>query len=105
MIVIIKNYYHDVSLIILMYDISYSSSFYNLESWVKDIKLNIGKKDIPIFLVGNKSDLKDNSNIKIKDVLNFSRKYKMELFEISVKNNKDVNQLFDKVIDRIFLCL
>lgn len=96
----INNYYNGVDAIILMYDITFANTYYNLNSWIKNIKLHVNN-DVPIFLVGNKLDLEIHRKIEKKKMLNFSKKHNMNFLEISVKNNKNIDELFNKLLDKL----
>ena len=52
---ITKNYYRNISHVLLVFDLGNKKSFENIGDWITDIKIS-GEKDIIIILVGNKSD-------------------------------------------------
>lgn len=53
---IVKSFYNGSSGCILVFDLSKLESYDNLKYWHNDVVENL-KEDIPIVLVGNKSDV------------------------------------------------
>jgi hypothetical protein len=51
-----------------------------------------------IFLLGNKSDLKDRK-IDYTKVLEYTQKYKIPLYETSAKNNFNISFVFNKIVE------
>ena len=56
-------YYRGATGALLVYDITRSNSFENLEKWTKQLK-NYANEDIICLLIGNKSDLRQYRSIK-----------------------------------------
>ncbi|MBD3352526.1 MAG: GTP-binding protein, partial [Candidatus Lokiarchaeota archaeon] len=57
-----KVYYNGANAAILMFDLTQSHTFMNVKNWYNElVKYNL--QDIPIILVGNKSDLKKEKKI------------------------------------------
>ena len=59
---LIRSFYHNSSLAILVYSINNDMSFNDLNIWINEIRTN-GNPDINIFLIGNKADLEDKRKI------------------------------------------
>jgi len=53
-----KSFYNGASAILLVYDVTRISTLRNVEKWVKEIKSSL-KDEVPIILVGNKTDCGD----------------------------------------------
>ena len=73
----------------LVYDISNSSSFANVENWIKEIEMNAG--NIPIILIGNsklfsyignKCDLEDKRQVSFEEGQAFADEYGLPLIEL-----------------------
>lgn len=65
-------YYRGAHGALLVYDITRSTSFENLEKWIKELK-NFGSEDIVCLMIGNKSDLKQYRSMKCTySIINFS---------------------------------
>lgn len=98
---IIDSYYRNIAVAILVFDLSNYSSFKNLKKWLDTI-YHYCDDNIIIKIVGNKSD------IEYKPVLNseikqFVKKYNLDYIETSAKENKNITEIFDNIIDTIDL--
>ena len=83
--------------IALCFDVTNKTSFDNLTLWLKDIReIN---HNIPIVLFGNKCDLIDKRVIEDDEAENFAKKYNMEYFETSAKEDINVVEGFTKIIE------
>ncbi|KAI4833093.1 hypothetical protein KUCAC02_016014 [Chaenocephalus aceratus] len=57
----VHHYYRNVHAVLFVYDVSRPNSFSGLTAWIEECRQNSLGQDIPRFLVGNKSDLRDPS--------------------------------------------
>lgn len=96
-----KVYYNGANAVIIMFDLTQSASFTNIKNWHKEIvKYNL--KDIPIILVGNKTDLKKERKI-IKPMAD-SLMEQLDIsvyFETSALDGNHVNAVFEKITEMI----
>lgn len=91
---LIKSFYHNSSLGILVYSIDNKNSFDNLDSWLNEIK-NEGNPDINIFLIGNKVDLENQRIITKEMAENFCKNNKINFFlETSAKTGFNAENVF-----------
>ena len=94
--------FEDVKGIIVVYDITKIKSFENCQSWINEIRQNIGNV-IPIMLIGNKKDLKFLRNIDYEEAYEkANHKFNCDFKEtscIELENVKDCIKLF---VARIF---
>ena len=81
-----------------MYDITNYNSFKNIENWL--LELDQGEKFTKI-LVGNKTDLEKHRVVTKREAEILAIKYGMDFMEISVKENKGVQESFEKLIKNI----
>ncbi|MFX1259061.1 MAG: GTP-binding protein [Promethearchaeota archaeon] len=92
---------------IMMYDITNFDSMNNIPKWIQAIKENKwiqARGDIPILLVGNKIDLKENRVVSKEDGIKIKKKYNLtEYMEISLKIGENVAKMFDGIIKLISL--
>ncbi len=89
---LVQGFYRNTSLGIIVYDISKKQSFNGLEIWLKDLRQNT-EEDLPVFIVGNKSDL--DRAVTTEEGKNFSRNNKTEFFlECSAKSGYNVKEIF-----------
>ena len=91
-------YYKKVDCCFLVYDITNENSFMAIENhYVKEIK-DFCKENIPVILVGNKTDLKDERKISSKKGAILAEKYNFIFKETSCKNNSNVIDAFEAII-------
>lgn len=100
---ITSTYYKGAKGAILVYDITVPNSFTNLERWIKEIRNNTENPKIPILLVGNKIDLKDERRILEEEGKNLAAKEEMIFMETSALMATNVNEAFYKLIEWILV--
>jgi small GTP-binding protein len=98
----VSSMYSKMDAIIIMYDVTNLDSFHYIPIWHDRIKSQV-YDDIPVFLLGNKIDLlnKPKSNTSQKIIDKYIKMCDLELIEISVKENKNVEKSFEKIINKI----
>ncbi|KAM9363881.1 ras-related protein Rab-33B-like [Symphorus nematophorus] len=93
----VQHYYRNVHAVLFVYDVTCPASFSGLMSWVEECRQNSLGQEIPRFLVGNKSDLRDphrtDSQVSQEQAVSFAKAHSMMCFETSAKNppNKSVS--------------
>ena len=97
---IAKNYYKGSHGILLLYDVTKSSSFENIREWIKDIREEVYEKAI-IFLIGNKIDKKDQIKIKTEDAEKLAEEFNIPFFEASAKSGENVDEIFKALYKKI----
>lgn len=91
---IVKTYYKDAQVVILVFDLTNRVSFDNIEFLINQVK---GEKiDDPIYiLVGNKVDLKIKRENTKEEVIKKATNLKLHVyFESSAKNNICIEEIF-----------
>ncbi|MHA1509027.1 MAG: GTP-binding protein, partial [Promethearchaeota archaeon] len=78
---------------ILVFDLTNSASFEHLPQWIEEVRANI-KADIPVLLIGNKSDLTDQRAVSLDEINNFTRDFNMYYMETSAKTGDGVGDCF-----------
>ena len=101
---LIKNYYRNASLVIIVYSIDDEKSFNKLNIQLNNIK-SFSEGKIIIFLLGNKLDIDED---KRKITTEMGTKFYIEnnlnnFFEISAKNRYNINNLFIQTEILLFL--
>ena len=86
--------YKNADIALMIYDVTSDTSFNKCLYMIDDLRKVM---DIPIFLVGNKIDLK--REVKTEALIRFATEYKTFHHECSAKLNIGIDELFDKVID------
>jgi len=78
----------------ILYDITHHASLAHLPDWSYIVRENAG--DIPLMLVGSKTDLKEYRAVQRKEGINAAKRYNMRSFvELSSKTGKNVEQAFE----------
>ena len=90
---ITKNYYRGANGILLVFDVTNSSSFEHIKNWIEQIKEEASDKII-IYLIGNKIDCIDNRVIKNEEGKKLSEEFGLKYYETSAKNNENVENAF-----------
>ena len=100
-----NNYYLNSKAIILMYDVTDSTSLHYLGFWLKDSQRYCA--NAKLFLVGNKIDRSESEvEVQSEAVQNFAEEYKIKsdhLFQISVKTGKGFSAFLSelaKILDK-----
>ena len=95
-----KMFYKDAAIIILVYDITRTDSFKEIEEyWSKQVKEHAPKKTI-LAIVGNKSDLYEKEIIDENKVRKYAEELGAYFSYTSAKNGKGIEELFTEVGNR-----
>ncbi len=87
-------YYRGARGAAIVFDLSNQESFEHIPRWVDEIKREtIG--DIPILLIGNKSDLINSREVTLEDIYNITRRFNLLYMETSAKTGAEVSKGFD----------
>jgi len=78
---------------ILVFDLTNSASFEHLPQWIEEVRANI-KAEIPVLLVGNKSDLIDQRAVSIEEISKFTNDFNLYYMETSAKTGDGVGDCF-----------
>lgn len=78
---------------VLVFDLTNYASFEHLPQWIEEVRANI-KNEIPLLLVGNKSDLMDQRTISIKEINQFTKDFNLYYMETSAKTGDGVGDCF-----------
>lgn len=90
------------NVVFVVFDITKKESFDNVNLWLKNVEGKC-KKNILKILVGNKLDLKEERQVGENEANIFAKSLGMPYFETSAKDNKNVNELFERTAEE-FLC-
>ena len=96
----LKEYYKDLSGLLLVYDVTNKNSFDNLNNWIKEIKSETFEK-IPIFIVGNKIDDTKHRIITTKQGKKLAEDYNLMFCECSAKSGTNINFIFNQLVQNI----
>ena len=87
--------------ILLVYAVNNKESFNNIISWMNEIEEKKCNENVPIVLVGNKIDLKDEREVSYEEGDNFAKKFNLKFFECSAKEGINVNEAFQYLINTV----
>ncbi|CAH2296290.1 ras-related Rab-3C [Pelobates cultripes] len=93
-------YYRGAMGFILMYDISNEDSFNAVQDWSTQIK-TYSWDNAQVILVGNKCDMEDERVISTERGKHLAEQLGFEFFEASAKDNLNVKQTFERLVDII----
>ncbi|KAF0037930.1 hypothetical protein F2P81_010804 [Scophthalmus maximus] len=86
----VQHYYRNVHAVLFVYDVTCPASFSGLVSWIEECRQNSVGQEVPRFLVGNKSDLRDprrtEGQVSQERAVSFAKAQGMMFFETSAKN-------------------
>ncbi|XP_077427190.1 ras-related protein Rab-33B-like [Vanacampus margaritifer] len=87
----VQHFYRNVHAVLFVYDVTCQASFNSLSVWVEECRRNSLGQDVPRFLVGNKTDLRDvikaDGLVSQEQAKNFAKTHNMMFFETSAKSS------------------
>ena len=90
---LIKNFYRNASLAIIVYSVEDSQSFFDIDIWLKQIK-TYGTSSCKIFLIGNKIDTNDRK-VSTEQGIKCKNDFFFDCFmETSAKDGINTKELF-----------
>ncbi|MHA2055651.1 MAG: Rab family GTPase [Candidatus Hodarchaeales archaeon] len=104
-------YYTGVEGIILVFDLTRLSSLNNLGYWIDEV-MSFHKSKIPFVVVGNKSDLYEDTSLQdmqeivtefIQDLSDYTLSDSIKYIETSALLGKNIEQVFDDLITEMDL--
>ncbi|XP_044539744.1 ras-related protein Rab-3D-like, partial [Gracilinanus agilis] len=93
-------YYRGAMGFLLMYDVSNQESFNAVQDWATQIK-TYSWDNAQVILIGNKCDLEDDRVVSTEDGKHLADDLGFEFFEASAKDNINVKQVFERLVDII----
>ncbi|KAJ3061701.1 Ras- protein Rab-35 [Podochytrium sp. JEL0797] len=97
--VLLEQFYQNIHVALLCFDMLSQSSFNELPFWYNEIKRN--SPDAFVILVGLKSDEADSIVIKQQDAIRQAFDWNIEFRMVSAKAGTGVAELFDYVLDTV----
>ena len=100
---IVRAYYRNAVGGLLVFDICNRESFANVGTWLDDAQRN-AEPHKPVFvLVGNKTDQAKYREVSRDDAVLFASQHGMDYYETSAKNGSNVEEVFHKLAEKIFM--
>ena len=97
---ITKRYYQDANGILFVFDLSNKASFDSIKIWLNEPESVNGS--FKKLLIGNKCDLTDIRAVNKEELDNFGKENNIEIIETSAKENINISQSFEKIVELIF---
>ena len=98
-----SSFYRNSEACILVFDMAERNSFQNIDNWRQEFLDQLNPPDpntYPFILLGNKSDLKNDFQVKQEEIDNYCAEHNnMPFFMTSAKDNINLEEAFNKVID------
>ncbi|KKN43390.1 hypothetical protein LCGC14_0703560 [marine sediment metagenome] len=93
-----RSFYEGTHGALLVFDLSREQTFSKMKDWLKDMR-SIIQEEIPMVILGNKSDLlvEIGEIIKKKEAQEFAEKEGSDYIETSAKSGENVEQAFIKL--------
>jgi small GTP-binding protein len=98
---ITNNFFHNADGILFVYDITNQKSFEGIKNWIQEAEEEVGD-DFQKILIGNKSDLEEERTVPLKKLEEFCLEKKINFLETSAKNNVNLKEAFNKIVELIF---
>ncbi|MFW9897791.1 MAG: Rab family GTPase, partial [Candidatus Thorarchaeota archaeon] len=86
-------YYRGALGALLIFDLTSDESFEHLPQWIEEVRANV-KSEVPLLLVGNKSDLVDLRAVSLDVINDFTEKFNLYYMETSAKTGEGVGDCF-----------
>jgi len=98
---ITSAYYRGAVGALLVYDISKTATFKNVERWLSELREN-ASGNIVVMLVGNKCDLKYLREVQTETSKEFAEKNNLSFIETSALDSTNVEAAFHTILTEIF---
>jgi len=86
-------YYRSAEAAVIVFDLTYKESFVKAKEWLKRLRKERPDPDMPIVLVGNKSD-REGREVDDELVQGFVAENGLKYFETSAKTGEGVEEMF-----------
>ena len=97
---ITNNFFHNADGILFVYDITNAKSFEGAKNWIDEAK-DVGDFCQRI-LIGNKCDLEQERQVSLETLNEYANEEKINFFETSAKDNINLKEVFNKIVELIF---
>jgi small GTP-binding protein len=92
-----SSFYRNIQGVFLIYDITNLDSFKKLQKWY--LRFLDFSSDIPVILVGNKTDLEDQRQVSTEVSSSYARQCNFSCLETSARNGEGVEFCFMKMVE------
>jgi small GTP-binding protein len=85
---------------LVVYDVTKYETFQHVANWLKELKANADPK-IVIMIVGNKSDLEDEREVRKEEAEAYAKMHDLAFLETSALDSSNVSESFEQIIIEI----
>ncbi|ESO82802.1 hypothetical protein LOTGIDRAFT_229819 [Lottia gigantea] len=93
-------YYRGAAAAIIAYDVTRESSFKSVKSWVQELR-HQGHPNIVLAIAGNKCDLEDLREVRLKDAEDYAKQIDALFCETSALTAVNVADIFTKICKKL----
>jgi len=86
---------------LIVYSIISNLSFEEMDKFREEILQVKDKDDVPIVIVGNKTDLEHLRQVSTQDGQSYAKRHRIPFFEVSAKTRVNVEEAFTEVVRQI----
>ena len=97
----IPQFYRGSEGALAVFDLTKPESFEHITSWIEEVHRHT-PADLPIVLLGNKSDLVDQRKVTQDQATALAQKLNLSYLETSALNSSNVEQAFTTVVTNIY---
>lgn len=97
-----RPYFNGADGILLVFDITRSSTFSNINNWFSSA-VKYGLSGIPRILIGNKAHLKEQRKIILPMAEHLSKKLNAPYIETSTHTGQNVKVIFQKIAEMVYI--
>lgn len=98
---ITASYYRGAHAIGVVFDLTKRESYDHVVRWMDDIN-RFAKENVLKFIIGNKSDLVSQRQVKHEEIRALASKMNTTFFTVSAKDNQNINDFFESAT-KIFI--
>jgi Ras-related protein Rab-11A len=99
---IVSAYYRGSAGAVIVYDLTNEKSFENIRTiWLKNLR-SVSDENLPIMILGNKKDLKDEIAVKKNEGEELAFGEKTAFFETSALSGDNINLAFEMFVKQIY---
>ena len=98
-----KTYFKNADGVLFVFSLNDLGSFKNIQGWMEIFKNNsFSNEDIPIYLLGNKSDLKKQVNDDLIETFIKNNKCKYKSISAFMNENDEISELFTEIATTLY---
>ena len=98
---ITSAYYKGSNGALLVYDITRTATFDDIEKWINEVK-DVVEGELKFVFVGNKCDLENERKVETETALAKAQKLKMPLIETSAFNSTNIQKVFKIILIDVY---